>query len=58
MVKGVPSERDGTLFFMVFSFRFSVKAKSSCLIGIKAIEKTPTSIGGDRVPGTIFLTEN
>ena len=40
---------------MVFSFRFSVKAKSSYHIGIKAVEKTPTSIGGDKVPGTSFF---
>ena len=41
---------------MVFSFQFgSVKAKSSYHINTKAIEKTPTSICGDKVPGSIFV---
>jgi len=32
MVKGVPSERDGTLFFMVSGFQFSVFGKSKKLL--------------------------
>jgi modified peptide precursor CbpA len=55
MVKGVPSIGMGLFFFMVFGFRFSVKAKSSYHIGIKAIETTPTSICGHKVPYPSFF---
>jgi hypothetical protein len=55
--KGSSIDKMGLFFlwFSVFSFRFSVKAKSSYHIGTKAIEKTPTSICGDKVPSTSFF---